>query len=498
MELKNTAQLHGVSQTDSDPKLGDADVALKFRSEVENLSITDEQYRRVLRKIDTRLLPLLVVTGFLQYLDKQAIQYAVLYNLRDDLKLVGNQYSWANSIFYFGWLVWQYPSLLMLQRFPVGKYFASQVFGWGVFSFLIATSTNFAGISALRFLLGCAECIQLAAFAIITNMYYTRREQPLRLLCWYAMNGFATIVGSLFAYGIGHINSSVPLWKFPFLICGAISTAWSICLWFLLPSNPTEAWFLSKEERIIALARVKDNQNGVEAKVFKKEQAIEALKDPKVWLNAIGTGSGNILGGVSAFMALIIRMFGFSTLQTTLLSLPVGVIQLVMLSIFSVLATYIPNSRLSWALLADGISLAGACMLYAIDPSNRWAVLSGFWLMVGFIPCSFILAFGTMSANIGGHTKKITSQAIFFVLYSVGNIIGPQLYTTPPYSQGLRANVVALAICAATNIASMFYLRWENAKRHKYLDAHRDQLDELDFAFHDYSDKKNPFCFNVL
>lgn len=131
-------------------------------------------------------------------------------------------------------------------------------------------------------------------------MYYTRREQPLRLLCWYAMNGFATIVGSLFAYGIGHINSSVPLWKFPFLICGAISTAWSICLWFLLPSNPTEAWFLSKEERIIALARVKDNQNGVEAKVFKKEQAIEALKDPKVWLNAIGTGSGNILGGVSA------------------------------------------------------------------------------------------------------------------------------------------------------------------------------------------------------
>ena len=104
------------------------------------------------------------MTGFLQYLDKQAIQYAVLYDLRSELNLVGTQYSWTNSIFYFGWLVWQYPSLLLLQKFPVGKYVASQVFGWGAFSFLIATSTNFAGIASLRFLLGCAESIQLAAF----------------------------------------------------------------------------------------------------------------------------------------------------------------------------------------------------------------------------------------------------------------------------------------------------------------------------------------------
>ncbi|KAH7148418.1 major facilitator superfamily domain-containing protein [Dactylonectria macrodidyma] len=451
MEPKNTAQLHDASQTDSDTKLGEADVALKFRSELENLGISDEQY-------------------------PGAIQYAVLYNLRDDLKLVRSQYSWANSIFYFGWLVWQYPPLLMLQRFPVGKFFASQVFGWRVFSFLIATSTNSAGISALRFLLSCAERIQLAAFAIITHMWYIRREQPLRFLCWYAMNGFATIAtiaGTLFAHGIRHINSNVPLWKFPF----------------------------SSVEQSLQLARVKDNQNGVEAKVFKKGQAIEVLKDPKILLNALGSGSGNILGGVSAvrtflsilllqsvvphlsgvlcsvamsggrLMTLIIRGFGFSTLQTTLLSLPVGVVQLVMLTFFSVLATCIPNSRLSWALYADGIALGGACMLYAIDPSNRWAVLSGFWLMVGFIPCYFILAFGTMSANIGGHTKKISSQAIYVVCYSVGNTVGPQLYAAPPYRQGLRANVVALAIRAATKIASMIYVRWENANRLRYLDG---------------------------
>ena len=140
-------------------------------------------------------------------------------------------------------------------------------------------------------------------------MYYTRKEQPLRLLSWYIMSGLASVTGSLMAYGIGHIESSIPLWKFPFLICGSLSTAWSICLWFLLPSNPTEAWFLTDEERTIAIARVKDNQTGIEAKTFMREQAIEALKDPKVWITAVGAASGNILGGVNAVCAPLLLHF---------------------------------------------------------------------------------------------------------------------------------------------------------------------------------------------
>lgn len=106
-----------------------------------------------------------MITGFLQYFDKQAITYAVNYNMRADLHLVGKQYSWANSIFYFGYLVWQFPSLLLMQRFPVGAYFSSQVFLWGVFSFGVAGATNFAGLATLRFLIGAAESVQLAAFA---------------------------------------------------------------------------------------------------------------------------------------------------------------------------------------------------------------------------------------------------------------------------------------------------------------------------------------------
>jgi ACS family allantoate permease-like MFS transporter len=131
-------------------------------------------------------------------------------------------------------------------------------------------------------------------------MYYKRSEQPFRLLLWYGMNGVAIIAGGLFAYGVGHIKGGLELWRYPFIICGALSTSWSIVLWFALPSNPATAWFLTHEEKAIVFKRVQENQTGVESKVFKLDQAVEALTDPKVWLNGLAAGAGNILGGVSS------------------------------------------------------------------------------------------------------------------------------------------------------------------------------------------------------
>lgn len=130
-------------------------------------------------------------------------------------------------------------------------------------------------------------------------MYYTREEQPLRLLFWYATNGLAIIAGGLFAYGVGHFDSSISLWRYPFIICGALSTVWSIVLFLALPSNPSTAWFLNPEERIAAIKRIEGNQTGIESKTFKKVQAIEAFTDPKVILSGLANGAGNLLTGIA-------------------------------------------------------------------------------------------------------------------------------------------------------------------------------------------------------
>ncbi|PNP74656.1 hypothetical protein FNYG_11992 [Fusarium nygamai] len=221
----------------------------------------------------------------------------------------------------------------------------------------MAASSNFGGFTALRFLLGAAESIQLAAFFIITNMWYTRQEQPIRLMAWYGMSPIAIVVGSLFAYGIGHIDSSIGLWRFPFIICAP---------GFLVSAS------------VVALRRMEGAKTGVESKKFKMDQAIEAFRDPKFWLAGLSTGAGNILNGIGLFQSLVIRGFGFTPLQTALLQVPTGVIEIIGLTVFCTLASRIRNSRLSLASLANALAIVGASMLYAVDVHQRWQLMAGY------------------------------------------------------------------------------------------------------------------------
>jgi ACS family allantoate permease-like MFS transporter len=58
----------------------------------------------------------------------------------------------------------------------------------------------------------------------------------------------------------------------------------------MFPDSPVTAWFLTPEERVIAVIRLRHNQTGVENKHFKRDQFVEALCDPKTWLFAAFAG----------------------------------------------------------------------------------------------------------------------------------------------------------------------------------------------------------------
>jgi hypothetical protein len=64
----------------------------------------------------------MAVCYMMQYMDKLALSQATLFGLRQDLNLVGDQYSWASAIFYFGYFAWSWPSSYLMVRFPLAKY----------------------------------------------------------------------------------------------------------------------------------------------------------------------------------------------------------------------------------------------------------------------------------------------------------------------------------------------------------------------------------------
>lgn len=64
-------------------------------------------------------------------IDKTTLSYAAIFGIKDDLHLEGTEYSWLSSIFYFGWLAWAFPTNYLMQKFPVAKYLAFNIFMWG-------------------------------------------------------------------------------------------------------------------------------------------------------------------------------------------------------------------------------------------------------------------------------------------------------------------------------------------------------------------------------
>lgn len=159
---------------------GDADEALKAFADGEIIEIDEATNKRLLRKIDWHLMPIMCCVYGINYLDKTTISYASIMGLKKDLGLKGDQYQWLGSMFYFGYLAWEYPTSRLLQRLPLAKYSAFNIIMWGTTLALFATVSDFGGAVAIRFFLGVFEAAVTPGFAMFTSQWWTKSEQGAR------------------------------------------------------------------------------------------------------------------------------------------------------------------------------------------------------------------------------------------------------------------------------------------------------------------------------
>ncbi|OJD32097.1 mfs allantoate transporter [Diplodia corticola] len=485
METKTEKSSDPTTQQDSKHLPDDIQVG-----EVENY--TEEEERAVRRKIDLHLMPLLMITYLIQFLDKSCISYSALWGMRQDVGLYGSQYSWLTTIFYIGYLVAEFPLNYLFQRFHITRVCGVIIGLWGTVLLCMAAADDFASLMTTRFLLGALEAGVSPCFVLLTSMFYKRSEQPLRTSLWFSMNGAAQILGGPIAYAIGHITRALlPAWKFPFLIFGALTVTWSLVFTLLAAPNPASASrFLTPRERRIAVARlvVAANTDGgqLDTRVFRPHQALEAARDVKSWLLVAFTVASNVPnGGVVAFGPLIVEGFGFDKLGTTLLGMPSGGVQIVALLVSGWLAGRYTTTttksrsggagggaRIALMLGGIGVALAGTVMMYAIPEGgeggkSKYGRLIGYYLLPGF-SATYVLSLGLIQANVAGRTKKGVVTAGLFVAYCVGNVVGPQLFfaeEAPRYRSGFVAMIVCFAVQAGVLGAYWVVCRRENARR---------------------------------
>ncbi|KAL2852395.1 major facilitator superfamily domain-containing protein [Aspergillus pseudoustus] len=464
----------------------------------DTLSVEDE--KKLVRKIDMHLMPLLIVSYGLQYLDKTSLSYSAILGIRQDLNLHGQEYSWASGIFYIGYLAASYPISLGFVRFPLGRYLSCLIFCWGVVLTLHAVAQNYAGLMVLRTLLGIFESAISPGFSLITGMWYTPKEHMSRHSVWFAGNASASLIGSGIAYGILHYTGPLSQWKMLFVIFGLITVAWSVLLWFFLPDSPSNARFLTPTEREFASLRPKKFQHTTQTKHWDRGQFIETWKDFKSWwflLFSFVICVPN--GGTTSFNTLIINSFGYDEFQTILMGMPASAFQLTTVILTALFTSYIRKSRLIAMIGIFLMAIAGILMVKLLPDHRKLPRLAGFWLVTAVAP-AFPLMMSLFASNTAGFTKKSTVVALIFVGYCVGNFVGPQFFKSneaPGYETAYTTILTFFAISIAMAAGFRAYLAWTNTSRDRTQGVHidpeearridlradeaLDQVDETDF-----------------
>ncbi|KND91789.1 putative transporter [Tolypocladium ophioglossoides CBS 100239] len=450
----------GITAAPNDGPFALRDKAAQFLKQADHpVVVTPADNARVLRRIDFRILPIMLFVYCLQSLDKTTLSYASVFGIINDTHLVGEQFSWLGSIVYLAQLVFQPLIAYSLVRFPVGKFSATMVFCWGAVLCGMSAAHDFGGLLAARFLLGAFEASVAPTFIAIVQMWYRRKEQTTRNASWYSMLGVVNMLGSLLTYGLGHIQSSLHPYQIIFLFCGAVTVAFSAVMFIFMPDSPMEAKFLSKEDKFIAVERLRMNQMGIASGVWKWDHVLDCMLDPKTWLwfslmFVISIPSG----GISTFGPLIISSFGFDNFTTILFNIPFGAVQMI--------------ATLGGAWLADRIKMkspvllllclppiAGCSILLSVGrkPSDRAVLLAGYYL-ISFYPGISPVIYSWSGQNTAGDTKRKVTTAMLFIGASAGNVIGPLLFKLnekPRYDRGLRSNLALFVVLAVLIVVGM-------------------------------------------
>ncbi|KAI9925837.1 hypothetical protein MW887_005643 [Aspergillus wentii] len=404
--------------------------------------------KKLRRRIDLILLPLLCGTYVLQYIDKQALSYSAVFDLFTDAHINSEEYSWLASIFYFGYLFWEYPASYIAQRLPIGTVISVFVLCWGSILMITASCQNFTGLGICRFLLGCFEAPITPCFMMIVGMWYTRQEQPFRAGCFYCCNGVGSMVGGLLTFGIGQMNG-FPVWRAIFLICGGATVVWGGVLMVFLPNSILSARRFSVEEKVVLVGRGMRNQTGILNRSIKWYQIREAFTDPQVWLLFLFTLlNETINGGIANFGKLIIKGLVSKPLLTTALGIPQGAFQVFFILSGSYLATRFTKVRTYIMAIYLIPTVIGICLLWQLPRTNKYGVLFGYYITGSYVS-SLVLALQMPASNMGGYTKRVTATAFVFLAYCIGNIIGPHAFLAdeaPIYQSGCKL-ILACALC---------------------------------------------------
>lgn len=286
--------------------------------------------KKLLRKVDTRLMPTLVFMYLLNFLDRSNLAQARQGSLEEDLKMSGTDFNLATSIFFVGYLLMQLPSNLILTRLRPSLYLSASCCMWGVVSTCNAAADTFTHLVVIRFFLGFVEAPFFPGAVFLMSSWYTRAELIRRVAWLYAGNALANMFGGLLGAAIlGNLDGDhgIAGWRWLFIIEGVIAIAFSLCSAFILPNYPHTTKWLSEEERAFAAWRLSRDIN--EPDTYTEQTIWDgvklAVRDYRLYVFLLMQHISLVSQTFQYFFPTIVGTLGYGKIATLWLTVPVWV-----------------------------------------------------------------------------------------------------------------------------------------------------------------------------
>ncbi|KAM0718617.1 hypothetical protein Q7P37_005687 [Cladosporium fusiforme] len=426
--------------------------------------------KSIVRRIDFRTLPILVILFIMNILDRNTIANARLGGLEAELGMSDTQYQTALMVLWAGYISMMIPSNMMLSLLRPNLYLPTVVIVWGVVSGATGFVQNYAGLVALRFLCGVTEAPYFVGAIFFLSAWYTKTELPFRIAIFYLGYTLASAFGGLIAAGIldgmdglGGYQS----WRWMFIVEGAVTVVLGFFAYPLLPNYPSNTKWLSEAERALAQYRLSRECDGdrdeVEESVFIGLK--QAATDPKTWLLVLILTCAVISMSFTYFFPSIVQTLGYPRVQTLLLTSP----PYFLACIFSLLNSWHSGKtqERSYHIVA-GAAISVVGQILSTTTHNLGARYFAMFLQAMGSFSIFQLILAWISSTIPRpKAKRGVAVAICTAVANATNISSAYLYPSsdaPLYRKGCIVLTVALVVCACSSLVLRFWLRKENEK----------------------------------
>ncbi|KAI8956620.1 MFS general substrate transporter [Daldinia sp. FL1419] len=456
--------------------------------------VGEEEGKKIIWRIDRRLVTLVGVLYCISLMDRTNLSAAAVAGMNDELGLVGNRYSIITLVFFVTYILFQPPSTVLIRKVGPRIFLSTITLAWGAVMIGFGFSPSFEVLLALRLILGAFEAGYFPGCVYLLSTWYTRYEMGRRYSVFYLLGCVASACSGILAFGLMQLDGKAGLsgWRWIFVIEGVITCLLaSLGYWLLVdfPESKRKSWrFLSDRERAWIVRRVNADRGDVEAPRFKITLFLRGGRDLRVWgYGLIAFCSNTLTYSLAYFLPLILYTnLGFSRGQSQCLIAPPYA--------FSGIYMYI----MGW--LGDRYHLRGpilvANMVVALiglpilgwHPNNGVRYFGSFLVTAGAtanIPAS--LAY--QANNIRGQWKRAFASASWVGFASIGGIAGSLVFRSQDAATGYRPGLYACIACCLLTIVVVglldlsFYFDNKKADRgEKHLEA-TDEDSQSDFRY---------------